>query len=38
MATILVIDDHAHIRTVINDFLKIERHEVDLAEDGKTAL
>ena len=38
MATILVIDDHAHIRTIINDFLKIGGYEVDLAEDGKTAM
>ena len=38
MAKILVIDDEAHIRTIINDFLKIERHEVDLAEDGNTAM
>ena len=38
MATILVIDDHAHIRTIINDFLKIGGYEVDLAEDGKSAM
>ena len=38
MAKILVLDDHAHILTIINDFLKIERYEVDLAEDGKTAM
>ncbi|MFZ4855808.1 MAG: response regulator transcription factor [Desulfuromonadaceae bacterium] len=34
MARILVIDDQAHIRTIMNEFLTLERHEVDLAENG----
>jgi len=38
MAKILVIDDDAHIRIIINEFLKTERQDVDLAEDGKTAM
>ena len=38
MAKILVIDDQAHIRTILRIFLENEQHEVDLAEDGKTAI
>jgi DNA-binding response OmpR family regulator len=38
MARILVIDDQAHIRTIIEEFLTIERHTVDLAENGKVGM
>ncbi len=38
MAKILVIDDQAHIRTILRAFLENEQHEVDLAEEGKTAM
>ena len=38
MAKILVIDDQAHIRNILSEFLKIEHHEVDLAESGKNAM
>ena len=38
MARILVIDDQAHIRTIMNEFLTIEQHDVDLAESGKDGL
>ena len=38
MAKILVIDDQAHIRNILRAFLENEQHEVDLAEEGKTAM
>jgi len=38
MARILVIDDQAHIRTLIEEFLTIERHTVDLADNGKVGI
>ena len=38
MARILVIDDQAHIRTLIKEFLTAERHEVDVAENGTDAM
>ena len=38
MAKILVIDDQAHIRTILTLFLKNELHEVDQSESGKQAM
>lgn len=38
MARILVIDDQLHIRNILKEFLKIDKHEVDLAENGKIGL
>ena len=38
MARILVIDDQAHIRTIMKEFFSIEQHEVDLAENGKEGM
>jgi len=38
MARILVIDDQQHIRIIIKEFLSIDRHTVDLAENGKVGL
>ncbi len=38
MARILVIDDQPHIRLVIQELLAIDGHDVDVAENGKTAL
>ena len=38
MARILVIDDQLHIRSILKEFLKIDKHEVDLAENGKVSL
>jgi DNA-binding response OmpR family regulator len=38
MARILVIDDEQLIRTLVNEFLVQEGHEVDLAENGKKGL
>ena len=38
MAKILVTDDERAIRNSLKDILEYEKHEVTLAEDGKTAL
>jgi len=38
MARILVIDDQLHIRNILKEFFKIDKHEVDLAENGKVGL
>ena len=38
MSHILVIDDAPHIRTVITEFLLLEGHTVDSAENGKEGL
>jgi len=38
MARILVIDDQLHIRNIIKEFLSIDKHTVDLAENGKVGL
>ena len=38
MARILVIDDHEHIRLIIQALLTNEGHTVDIAEDGKVGL
>jgi len=38
MAHILVIDDQLHIRSILKEFLKIDKHEVDLAENGKVGM
>jgi DNA-binding response OmpR family regulator len=38
MARILVIDDHARIRTIIEKFLTNERHTVDLADNGEVGM
>lgn len=35
---ILVADDEASVREVLADFLRLEGHEVELAEDGQVAL
>ncbi len=38
MSRILVIDDEPHLRTLIQKFLLLDDHEVDLAEDGNKGL
>ncbi len=38
MARILVIDDEPHLRTIIEEFLVRDGHEVDQAKDGKEGL
>jgi len=38
MSKILVIDDERAIRNTLKDVLEYEKHEVDLAEDGPSAL
>ena len=38
MSHILVIDDAPHIRTVITEYLLLEGHTVDSAENGKEGL
>ncbi len=38
MSKILVIDDEKAIRNTLKDVLEYEKHEVDLAEDGPSAL
>jgi DNA-binding NtrC family response regulator len=38
MARILVIDDEKAIRNTLKEILEYEKHEVDLAEDGKKGL
>jgi len=38
MASILVIDDERSIRNTLKEVLEYEKHEVDLAEDGKVGL
>lgn len=38
MAHILVIDDEKSIRSTLKDILEYEKHQVDLAEDGASAL
>jgi DNA-binding NtrC family response regulator len=38
MANILVIDDEKSIRSTLKDILEYEKHQVDLAEDGASAL
>ncbi len=38
MSRILVIDDEPHLRTLIEKFLLLDDHEVDLAEDGNKGL
>ena len=38
MSRILVIDDLKQIRLVIQELLEVDGHDVDLAENGRTAL
>jgi len=38
MAKILVIDDERSIRNTLKDILEFEKHQVVLAENGKTGL
>lgn len=38
MSKILVVDDERSIRNTLKDILEFEKHEVQLAENGKTAL
>ncbi|MGC8803875.1 MAG: response regulator, partial [Bacteroidales bacterium] len=38
MANILVVDDERSIRNTLKDVLEYEKHNVELAEDGVSAL
>ncbi len=38
MGKILVVDDESSIRRTLKDILEFEKHEVDVASEGKTAL
>jgi len=38
MANILVVDDQKDVRNILKEFLTIDTHKVDLADNGKAAL